>query len=186
MQLSTKSIHSTVLVLDGSGINAADNSTANLVDIFKAFAGFGNHTKPTKNSSSPRFDTTIDKSSSISCYRTAQGSAGKSRKARDASGGVQLDGFRFAKLCREAGLVDRSFSSTAADLIFTKVKAKGAKKISFEEFNHALEMIAAAKCITIEQLIEKLQGCGGPAVHAAVTTPDHVRFYDELHSSPVI
>jgi len=31
---------------------------------------------------------------------------------------------RFAKLCREAGIVDKVFSATAADLIFTKVKTK--------------------------------------------------------------
>jgi hypothetical protein len=31
---------------------------------------------------------------------------------------------RFAKLCRDAGIVDKSFSAAAADLIFTKVKAK--------------------------------------------------------------
>lgn len=31
---------------------------------------------------------------------------------------------RFVKLCREAGLFDDNFTSTGADIIFTKVKTK--------------------------------------------------------------
>jgi hypothetical protein len=31
---------------------------------------------------------------------------------------------RFVKLCREAGLIDGRFSTTAADLVFAKVKTK--------------------------------------------------------------
>jgi len=94
MQWSPKSIVCSFLIINTGGTTTAGNSKASLVNVFKAFAGFGNHTKPTKNSSSPRFDTTLDKSNSVSCYRTAQGSAGKTSKAKDASGGVQLDGFR--------------------------------------------------------------------------------------------
>lgn len=37
---------------------------------------------------------------------------------------VDMDGARWAKLCREVGLFDRAFNLTKADLIFAKAKAK--------------------------------------------------------------
>lgn len=45
--------------------------------------------------------------------------------ARASSDGAsELDGQKFAKLCRESLLVGNGFSGTSVDIIFTKVKAK--------------------------------------------------------------
>jgi p25-alpha len=37
---------------------------------------------------------------------------------------VDMDGAKFAKMCRESGLLCSRFSTTSVDLIFSKVKAK--------------------------------------------------------------
>lgn len=37
---------------------------------------------------------------------------------------IELDGSRFAKLCRDAGLLGGRLNTTAVDLVFSKVKAK--------------------------------------------------------------
>ena len=38
--------------------------------------------------------------------------------------GVEMDGARFIQLCRETGILDKTFTSTSADIIFARVKAK--------------------------------------------------------------
>ena len=48
---------------------------------------------------------------------------------------VQLDGKRFQKFCKENKLLHRKkFNNNAADLVFTSVKNKGAKVITFRQF----------------------------------------------------
>ena len=39
-------------------------------------------------------------------------------------GAAELDGAKFAKLCRECNLLAGSFNSTAVDIIFSRVKSK--------------------------------------------------------------
>lgn len=39
-------------------------------------------------------------------------------------GAAELDGSKFAKLCRESLLLNSSFTSTSVDIIFSRVKAK--------------------------------------------------------------
>lgn len=56
-----------------------------------------------------------------------------------------MDNAKFAKLCKDSGLYKGGFTATDADLIFSKVKAKGERKISFQEFQGALTHIAAKK-----------------------------------------
>ena len=58
---------------------------------------------------------------------------------------AMLDGTRFAKLCRDCGLLDRSVTATQVDLIFAKSKPHGARKIAFREFVQALALIAEVK-----------------------------------------
>ena len=39
-------------------------------------------------------------------------------------GAAELDGAKFAKLCRESQLLNSTFNSTSVDIIFSKVKPK--------------------------------------------------------------
>lgn len=64
--------------------------------------------------------------------------AGRAAKA-------EMDGAHFVKLCKDTGLIDRAFTTTNADLIFAKVKAKGDRKILFEAFLDALALVGEIK-----------------------------------------
>jgi hypothetical protein len=58
---------------------------------------------------------------------------------------MELDGTKFNKLAKECDLIDKKFTSTSVDMIFSKVKPKGSKKISYELFLEALRHIAEQK-----------------------------------------
>lgn len=71
------------------------------------------------------------------------------------------------------------------------VLIQGAKKISYEQFNEALAMIAADKGIATADVVAAIEHCGGPAFNTACTpssafgtvstltvTPDAMRFQD--------
>jgi len=62
------------------------------------------------------------------------------------SGGhSDMDGRTFVKVCKDCGLYDKKFIQTNADLIFTKVKERQTRKITFEQFKIALQQIADLK-----------------------------------------
>ena len=56
-------------------------------------------------------------------------------------GPAQMDNANFVKLCRECELVGPGFTSGEADIVFTKVKAPGTRKIGFSEFESAIGLI---------------------------------------------
>lgn len=59
---------------------------------------------------------------------------------------VQLDGMRFAKLIREANLLDATLiTSVEVDIIFAKVKPKNERKIKFDDFLRAIKFIGQKK-----------------------------------------
>jgi hypothetical protein len=63
---------------------------------------------------------------------------------------TEMDNAKFIKLCKEAGLIDTKFTTTDADLLFSKIKAKGARKITFSQFaDLALPEIATKKKSTL-------------------------------------
>lgn len=59
---------------------------------------------------------------SFACFG-ARNAAAVTSPARPGSG-VEMDGSRFAKLCRETGLQAGRLNSVGTDIIFSKVKAK--------------------------------------------------------------
>ena len=57
-----------------------------------------------------------------------------------------MDGAKWAKFCRDTGLQNKkTFTSMQVDIVFSKVKAKGERKIRFEEFKDACPMVAEMK-----------------------------------------
>ena len=77
-------------------------------------------------------------------------------------GAAELDSGKFSKLCKECKLFTKSFTTTDADIIFTKAKAKGKRKISFAEFEQALEMVAEKKGKSKAAVVERILQAGGP------------------------
>eukprot|EP01064_Diplonema_japonicum_P033824 TRINITY_DN677_c0_g1_i1.p1 TRINITY_DN677_c0_g1~~TRINITY_DN677_c0_g1_i1.p1 ORF type:complete len:555 (+),score=108.11 TRINITY_DN677_c0_g1_i1:52-1716(+) len=96
-------------------------------------------------------------------------------------GKSEMDNARFAKFCKDAKLIDKHFTSTDADLLFSKIKPKRGRTISFDVWkNFALPEIARKKSIPFEDLVRKLtsaQGSAGPKANATET--DAVRFHDD-------
>ncbi|KAK9864155.1 hypothetical protein WJX84_003510 [Apatococcus fuscideae] len=89
-----------------------------------------------------------------------------------------MEGSKFAKLCKDCGLVDKKLSSTDVDLIFAKAKAKGAQKIAFSDFENALSLVAEKKGVSVEDIKSKIASTGGPKMNNT-TQPDYVKFHDD-------
>ena len=69
---------------------------------------------------------------------------------------LQMDGRSFVKFLRDGRLTTANCSRTDADLIFTKVKARGARTITFDGFLAALNEVAIRKGVEWNVLIEHI------------------------------
>ncbi|KAL4613067.1 tubulin polymerization-promoting protein family member 3-like [Arapaima gigas] len=57
--------------------------------------------------------------------------------------GREMNGKNWAKLCKDCKIVDgKNITGTDVDIVFSKVKAKTARVITYEEFQKALEELA--------------------------------------------
>lgn len=63
-----------------------------------------------------------------------------------------MDGRSFVKCLRNSALINDDFNTAEADLVFTKYKAKGSRKIDAETFVMALEEVAVRKEMTHQQV----------------------------------
>ncbi|PFH33097.1 p25-alpha family protein [Besnoitia besnoiti] len=88
-----------------------------------------------------------------------------------------MDSRTLVKLCKETGIIDKQTTPTDIDLIFTKCKAKGAKRITYEDFEKVVEEIAKRKKTSLEEVTEKMCSSSGPSFTGTKMEP--VRFYDD-------
>jgi len=87
--------------------------------------------------------------------RTALGIQGRTHKGK-----VILPG---PPSRRENELLDKkTFTAVHADIVFSKVKAKGERRINFEDFKDAVSMVAEMKGMTFEVLCGTIHRTGGP------------------------
>jgi len=93
------------------------------------------------------------------------------------AGAAEMDGKTFAKMAKDTKILDKALTATDIDLIFAKVKDKAARKITYSQFQRAIEECAAKKKITFEQLEEKILAVGGPVFTGTKT--DKVKFHDD-------
>ncbi|ETE59684.1 Tubulin polymerization-promoting protein family member 3 [Ophiophagus hannah] len=57
--------------------------------------------------------------------------------------GQEMNGKNWAKLCKDCKVIDgKGVTGTEVDIVFSKVKAKSSRVISYEEFKRALEELA--------------------------------------------
>ncbi|XP_024115727.1 tubulin polymerization-promoting protein family member 3 isoform X1 [Oryzias melastigma] len=57
--------------------------------------------------------------------------------------GKEMNGKNFAKICKDCHITDgKNVTTTDVDIVFSKVKAKSARVITFEQFNQALTELA--------------------------------------------
>ncbi|XP_015343633.1 tubulin polymerization-promoting protein family member 2 [Marmota marmota marmota] len=56
------------------------------------------------------------------------------------SSGTEMNNKNFSKLCKDCGIMDgKAVTSTDVDIVFSKVKAKNARTITFSEFQEAMK-----------------------------------------------
>jgi hypothetical protein len=69
---------------------------------------------------------------------------------------TEMEGKLWAKLCKDCKLMCKALTTTDVDLIFAKVKTKGARKIPFDQFKLACDAVAAKKvgrrCPTLKRM----------------------------------
>ena len=67
----------------------------------------------------------------------------------------------FAKLAIDCNIINKKCSKTDIDLIFTKVKEKSARKITFEQFKKSIELCAEKRGESYEDLEATILASGG-------------------------
>lgn len=83
---------------------------------------------------------------------------------------LQLDNAKFAKLCRESGVIDKRVTPASVDITFSKVKSKTKRVIGYDEFLAALRSLAHEKYpadephAAADKLVEHIVSAGGPAL----------------------
>ncbi len=80
-------------------------------------------------------------------------------------------------MCKECGLIDKKFTINDIDIVFNKVKSGKVKKITFTEFEHALEEISKRKGTTKEKIENAVKSHGGPTYKG--TKADKVALHDD-------
>ncbi|KAH8607464.1 putative p25 alpha [Trypanosoma vivax] len=89
----------------------------------------------------------------------------------------EMDNAHFSKMLKESKVIGKVFTSTDADLLFNKIKTKGARKITFDEFStKALPEIAAKLKKSTEELTALLEKAS-PSSNS--TKAEAVKFHDD-------
>ena len=94
-----------------------------------------------------------------------------------ANGKPEMESKQFAKMMKECGLQTKSFNAGICDIVFGKVKTKGSKVITFEQFSKALDEVAKETKKSRADVEAKILSHGG-ATYAG-TKADYVKFHDD-------
>ena len=76
-----------------------------------------------------------------------------------------MDNAKFTKCCIDSGLIiktyNQSFTSADADIIFSKVKAPGERRLMYEDLIWAVDLLAEAKGqgLTLVHFSSQLEPC---------------------------
>ena len=94
-----------------------------------------------------------------------------------AAGKNEMESKQFQKLVKECKLIDKKFTQNDVDIVFSKVKVKGLKTITFGDFENALSEIAKKKGTTKAKIEEQIKSHG--AATYSGTKADYVKFHDD-------
>lgn len=95
------------------------------------------------------------------------------------NGAIGLDGARWLKLTQDCGLVGRGqkLRNTDVDLVFAKVRTKGERVLSFEQFIEALDALGHRCGMSLADIATKCLASNGPVTRATIAS--NVRFHDD-------
>lgn len=95
---------------------------------------------------------------------------------------LQMDGRAFVKFLRDARLITSNCTRTDADLIFTKVKARGSRTITFDGFLAALNEVSIRKGAEWGTLIHHIVNTvQGPSM-TGTSKAEYVPFHDDKNT----
>jgi len=80
-------------------------------------------------------------------------------------------------MAREVGFIDKKFTSNSIDVIFSKAKAQGERKMPFKDFLWALVLVGDEKGIGYEGAAKMILNSDGP--QSSGTKADNVKFHDD-------
>lgn len=99
----------------------------------------------------------------------------------------EIDSAAFAKLCRETGIISKACTKTDVDLVFTRAKAKGGRKLNYTQFTTALLYLGEKRFASVykndskeaaqQSVMELIAASSGPRANA--TVPDAVKWHDD-------
>lgn len=89
-----------------------------------------------------------------------------------------MDNSHFAKFARESGIISKRCNKTDIDLIFTRIKSRGMRRINFSQFMQGLEIIADKKQMTLYDLESRILEAGGPKT-SHTQRAEYVKFHDD-------
>jgi hypothetical protein len=87
-----------------------------------------------------------------------------------------MDNVKWVKCVRDSGLLGLRVSQTDADLVFTRVKTKGGRKISYLEFRWALCLLAESAGASYDTVCDTVLA-GGPI--STGTRAEYSKFHDD-------
>lgn len=94
-----------------------------------------------------------------------------------AGGAKEMDNRQFAKLAKDTKVLDKALTSTDIDLIFSKIKDKGGRKITFKQFQEGVKHMAVKKKVSEGDLGAFIASAGGPTFSG--TKPEANKFHDD-------
>ncbi|XP_055055711.1 tubulin polymerization-promoting protein family member 2 [Paramisgurnus dabryanus] len=102
--------------------------------------------------------------------------------------GKEMNGKNFVKLCKDCKVIDgKNVTSTDVDIVFSKVKAKSARVITFEQFTQAMSELAPKrfKGKSQEEAVQSLYGliAGKEPANIGVTKAAKAAAVDRLTDS---
>lgn len=133
-------------------------------EVFLGFSVFGVSKPRSFGGATPRNHITPPRATSAGVLRPGDSETG-------------LDAMRFAKLCRDCGLLSRGMTTQLIDVVFINAKARGSRRLDFDHFLAALAMVAERRGETLDQVVRRVAEAPGPAIRGM--RAGYVRQHDD-------
>lgn len=103
------------------------------------------------------------------------------QRVYDAYGGQTggVDSFKFMKLMKDSNLVDANLRPQDVDIIFTKAKPQGQRKLDYNAFQCAIELVSSKRGVSFQDLTSYLIRATASGPSLSGTVAQEVRFYDD-------
>eukprot|EP00736_Rhodelphis_marinus_P004806 Rmarinus@m.12491 len=101
-------------------------------------------------------------------------------RLKSMDGNAMMDGAKWAKLCRDSGLVCKPITPQTVDLVFASSKPRSVRKIDFRTFYQCLGKLACKKYpkdeedVAFDRVVSQILETGGPAMNAVTAHDDGV------------